>query len=111
MIKANKLPLQQRRRSWLSVSVAGAMALALTLGAASVSAQNAASKQLQTFIDGYVDASNRSTRGSFSAQSFDDQLAQTRRSLAELRAIDVSGLSPDKLSIGSSRKASCEAMR
>jgi len=96
MIKANKLPLQQRRRSWLSVSVAGAMALALTLGAASVSAQNAASKQLQTFIDGYVDASNRSTRGSFSAQSFDDQLAQTRRSLAELRAIDVSGLSPDE---------------
>lgn len=84
----------QRRRSRLTVFMAGAMAVALSLTGQSAFAQ-AASKQLQTFIDKYVDASKRSTRSSLSAQSFDEQLAKTRSSLAELRAIDTSGLSSD----------------
>ena len=95
MITTNKPPVLKRRR-WLSSSLAAAIAVAASFSVESVCAQSTASKQLQTFIDTYADDSKRSTRSSFSAQSFEEQLAKTRSSLAELRAIDVSGLDAEE---------------
>src|SRR5690606_2665130 len=70
MITTNKPPVLKRRR-WLSSSLAAAIAVAASFSVESVCAQSTASKQLQTFIDTYADDSKRSTRSSFSAQSFE----------------------------------------